>query len=279
MAQNGGKWAKSQLIIVGMLVATVIALGVALMVSTGSQVAPSEADTAPLARTSPTPSASEPAAPVTPDSEQRPNSQEESGEPEWTLPDDEPAPKPATEPTTEPADTPAEWTPLEDESATGPVYSEPVCPGTYLTSNISSIEYEPAVYEAEYYVHVAGSLVNETPYPVEIYLDAVPSVEGLKPDGNFVVYVDMGDYEWNPAPGRPRPSQVIIEPGQEFPFNSRSSYPIDADSLQEITHWYTGTESVLFAYYVSQDAPDCSPTNYIGEGESIPVSAFPPPTK
>ncbi|SDQ58360.1 hypothetical protein [Arthrobacter crystallopoietes] len=289
MAKNGGKWAKSQLIMITLLAAAVIALGVALVVSTGSQVAPPEADVASVAQALPTPSASEPTTAVTPDSEQKQNSREDSTEPEWTPPADEPATEsedsapewtsPADVPATESEDLAPEWTSPADEPATEPVYSGPVCPGIHLTSHISSIAYEQADYEHEYYVHVAGTLVNETPYPVEMYLDLVPSVEGLIPDGTSAVSVDVGDYEWKPAPGKPRPSQVIIEPGQEFPFNSRSNFPSDVESLQKITQWYTGTESVYYSYYVSQDAPDCSPTNDIGEGKSIPVSAFPPPIK
>lgn len=266
---------------VSMLAAAVIALSVALMTSMGSRVAPQEAGVAPVAKTSPTPVVGVPTAADTPESEGRPDSSKESTKPEWALPDDEPSTEPVAEPSTEPVESLPEWTPPEGAPATEAEYSEPVCPGTYLASHISSIEYESAEYEGEYegeyYVHATGRLVNETPYPIVIYLDLVPTVEGLIPDGTSAVSVDKGEYEWKPANGKPRPSQVEIQPGQEFPFTSRSNFPSHVESLQEVTHWYTGTESVYYSNYASQDSPDCSPTNDVGEGESIPVSVFPPP--
>lgn len=141
-----------------------------------------------------------------------------------------------------------------------PARQQTVCPPGVVESGLTDItvtnERHTTVAGGITMVDIVGQglIRNRTTAPVYIF-DSAPSVQGLDANGRLTIYLDT-DFNWNPAPGQPRPAQITLQPGEELTYSVHRT-GLYTETLRKTAAWYVNPEDSVDYYADFRTYVDC----------------------
>lgn len=117
------------------------------------------------------------------------------------------------------------------------------CPTGVVTAGLKSVTIQnevPSPSGISTYMDIVGkgALTNESSDSVQISIISIPQVNGLDSQGNSVISASVGAFDYLPPPGQPRPSSIILAPGESVTYSFINKDEMSG-RVSRVTHWYT----------------------------------------
>lgn len=149
------------------------------------------------------------------------------------------------------------------------------CPTGVITAGVTQVEFGVPSYEGSTYVGLTakGTINNRTSAVITFYDRGTPDLEGLDSRGSTTFFEQFGDYSYVPPAGEPRPSQLILHPGQSMNYQVTREY-VHVDSILATNFWFTAldTNSFSVSYDDEEARIGCGDPKVVANesGQSIP---------
>lgn len=164
---------------------------------------------------------------------------------------------------------------LNAEPDVPPVASEPACPSGAVTVGLSSVTFsDDQTYNGIMNVVTVtgqGTVRNASTSPATFSIISIPNVIGLDRDGRTVLSNNLGDFDYTPPAGQPRPDEVVLTPGESLNF-SFTNKDERAETVADVTHWYIDLD-YWTSYAVTPEGTNylCEiPVKVTEDGQSLP---------